>query len=99
MTAQTKKWRLGRSEADDGWEVLDATTDNADVIAIVPDVGDEEYDDEVTRPNAQLIAAAPNMLKHGTECVEWMESRGFVPPCLTNLMLAIDAAVNVRAVR
>lgn len=47
----------------DQWIIRDLSTDNHDIIAVVPKTGDEAHDHLVTWPNARLIAAAPELLE------------------------------------
>jgi len=47
----------------DRWLIRDESTDNYDIVAEVPKTFDEQYDDRVVIPNAQLIASAPDLLE------------------------------------
>jgi hypothetical protein len=56
------------------WIVRDLSTDHADIIAVVPKTGDEDYDSEFTWPTAQLIAAAPELLEELSDIVDHVVS-------------------------
>jgi hypothetical protein len=49
-------------EPCENWLIRDTSTDNNDIVAIVPKTGDEDYDNEHTYPTAKLFAAAPELL-------------------------------------
>lgn len=45
------------------WLIRDEATDNRDIVATIPRIGDEDYDNSVMLPVARLIAAAPELLE------------------------------------
>ena len=47
---------------DENWLIRDPNTDGNDIVAIVPNTGDEQYDNDVTYPLARLMSAAPELL-------------------------------------
>ena len=53
---------LARHETKDCWEIRDKSTDNCDVVAVVPKTGDEEYDATAVAANAMVFTATPELL-------------------------------------
>lgn len=58
-------WLYENNEDDDceSWAIVSESTDNRDIVAIISKTGDEDYDHRATWKNAELIAAAPDMLE------------------------------------
>lgn len=44
------------------WLICDAATDNGDIVAVIPETGDEQYDNTVTMAHVLLVTAAPELL-------------------------------------
>ncbi len=64
-------------EPREQWLIRDLDTDNADIIAVVPKTGDEEYDDKVTYPNVKLMTDAPRLKRLLTAAYEHLKWCGY----------------------
>lgn len=77
------------------WIVRDFDTENRDIVAVIPKTGDEDYDNAVTWPNAQLVAASPDLLSALQDCLQIVQDEYDEDPehdDLTSWKRAIDAA-------
>mgnify|MGYP001449109810 CR=1 FL=1 len=64
------------TDQPDSIEIRDTTTDNHDVVARVPLIGDEEYDRDVAAVNAELIAGLPELIETCTAVLDLLEAEG-----------------------
>ena len=60
-------------ETCENWLITADESDNAEIVAVVPKTGDEEYDNDVTFHRVLLISSAPELLEACRAAMEFLE--------------------------
>ena len=84
------------------WLIRDLDTDNADIIAVIPKTGDEEYDDQVTYPNVKLLTAAPKLLQAVRSAHLFLRGAfpsGFHNSEVDDLFIELENAMNASGIK